>query len=156
MNKLNRKALGKIVFNSAKDLKWLNQLTHPEVSKELYQQLSQVTSPYVILDIPLLIDKSGVIPEYLRQVIDRVVVIDITVENQIQRLCNRDNISPVEAQTVIDNQSTLFQKLALADDVINNNGDLSELESQAELLHNQYVAMINHNINNPSINNHTL
>jgi dephospho-CoA kinase len=138
---LNRKALGKIVFNNPDDLKWLNQLTHPEVSKEINRQLLKVSSPYVILDIPLLVDKSGLIPEHLKQLVDRVLVIDTNLENQLIRLCARDNISIEEAQAVINTQSSLDQKLEFADDVICNNTELSALESQVELLHNQYIVL---------------
>jgi len=145
---LDRKTLGKIVFNSAADLEWLNQLTHPEVTKEISHQLSKVKSAYVILDIPLLIDQSGQIPAHLKSVIDRVLVINVTAKNQIKRLRSRDKISSLEAQTIIDNQSTLAQKLIHADDIIDNNDTLNLLESQVDLLHNHYLKL-SKSLNNP-------
>lgn len=137
--RLDRKALGKIVFNSASDLAWLNQLTHPQVSLEIKRQLDLANSPYVILDIPLLVDKSGKIPPHLNAVIDRVLVIDISPELQIQRLCERDQISAPEAQAVISNQSTLAQKMVFADDIIDNSGSLEALQSQVSRLHKKYL-----------------
>ena len=104
-------------------------------------QLSKAKSRYVILDIPLLIDKSGLIPNYLKHIVDRILVINTSLENQINRLCLRDNISKLEAESIINTQSSLKVKLALADDTICNNGELSSLESQVELLHNQYIEM---------------
>jgi dephospho-CoA kinase len=104
---LDRKALGNIVFNSEEDLAWLNQLTHPLITKEIKSQLSRVRSPYVILDIPLLINQFGEIPSHLKALIDRVLVIEVSLENQIKRLCLRDNISEEAAMTIIRNQSTL-------------------------------------------------
>ena len=138
---LNRKALGKIVFNNQAHLTWLNQFTHPKIATEIKLQLSKAKSRYVILDIPLLIDKSGLIPDYLKQIVDRILVINTSLENQINRLCLRDNISKLEAESIINTQSSLKIKLALADDTICNNGELSSLESQVELLHNQYIEM---------------
>ena len=138
---LDRKSLGKIVFNSSADLKWLNQLTHPQVAKEITRQLNSLKCPYVILDIPLLIDMSGKIPQHLKPFIDRVLVIDTSEKNQIARLCHRDNISPEMAVSIMANQSSREQKLNLADDIIDNNGQIEQLESQVTLLHNQYLKL---------------
>lgn len=142
---LNRKALGKIVFNSADDLTWLNQLTHPQVSREISRQLAQAKSPYVILDIPLLVDKSGKIAPHLSAVVDRVLVIDIEPDRQIKRLCERDHISVPEAQSIINNQSTQAQKLVYADDIIDNNGSLETLEPQIIQLHKKYLKISKEN-----------
>jgi len=136
---LDRKALGKIVFNSKESLYWLNQLTHPLVSEEIDSQLEEVTSSYVILDIPLLINKEGVIPNHLKQRVDRVLVIKTDLETQIKRLCQRDGISEKDALLILDNQSTLKQKLVLADDVIDNNGEIEQLTPQVEDLHQYYL-----------------
>ncbi|WP_444994562.1 dephospho-CoA kinase [Aliikangiella sp. IMCC44359] len=138
---LDRKKLGKIVFNSKEDLAWLNRLTHPKVAENIEQQLAAAISPYVILDIPLLIDKSGQVPAHLANFIDRILVVDVTEENQINRLCARDNLSKADAQSIIANQSTRKQKLALADDIIDNNGDFNQLETQVEQLHNYYLTL---------------
>ena len=140
---LNRKALGMIVFNSPSDLQWLNDLTHPQVSREILSQLSKVESPYVIIDIPLLVDKTGQIPNRLKSLLDRVLVVDLDSEQQIERLCLRDEISAEEAKQITANQSTRRQKLKYADDIIDNTGSINRLESQVSLLHNQYLEMSN-------------
>lgn len=80
--------------------------------------------------------------------IDRVLVINVTAKNQIKRLRSRDKISSLEAQTIIDNQSTLAQKLIHADDIIDNNDTLNLLESQVDLLHNHYLKL-SKSLNNP-------
>jgi dephospho-CoA kinase len=136
---LNRKALGKIVFNNTSDLAWLNQLTHPKVNQKIEQELESIDSDYVIIDIPLLIDKSGHISKHLEHLVDRILVVDIALKTQLSRLCERDNIDLKDAEAIIKNQSTREQKLALADDLIDNNGSLSQLESQVFLLHNLYL-----------------
>lgn len=140
-NQLDRKALGKIVFNSPKDLEWLNQLMHPLINQQIKQQLTKIDFPYVILDIPLLINQQGKISAHLKPMIDRILVVDIDPNIQIERLCARDNIDQEAALTIIKNQSSREQKLALADDTIDNNGNFLQLESQVQLLHNQYLLM---------------
>ncbi len=136
---LDRKALGKIVFNSAKDLNWLNQLTHPLVTREIKKQLSKVSSHYVVLDIPLLIDHSGSVPVHLAALVDRILVINVEPETQIQRICQRDNLKRTDAIAIIKNQSSTEQKMALADDIIDNDDSISALESGVTLLHNHYL-----------------
>ncbi len=138
---LNRKKLGQIVFNSAEDLNWLNQLTHPEVSTEINKQLLLVKSPYVILDIPLLVNIHGDIPTHLAHFVDKILVVDVTLENQISRLCQRDSITVQQAQVIINNQSSRQQKLNHADDIIDNNGTMQALESQVTVLHNYYLSL---------------
>lgn len=138
-NNLDRKALGKIVFNSSEDLLWLNQLTHPLITKNIEKQLERLDSPYVIIDIPLLVNKQGEIPSHLKPFIDRVLVVSVPVDIQIQRVCSRDKVTKEDALAIINNQSSLEQKLALADDVIDNTKTLEELESQIALLHNKYL-----------------
>jgi len=140
-DELDRKKLGAIVFNSPDDLEWLNQLTHPLVRKEIQSQLDQVDDDYVIIDVPLLVDKNGKIPSYLRRLIDRVLVVSISNELQRERLCSRDQITQEQANSIISNQSTLAQKLQHADDIVDNNGSFEQLESQVTKLHNQYLEL---------------
>lgn len=136
---LNRKMLGKIVFSNKNQLKWLNDFTHPLINAEMKKQLSQSQSPYVILDIPLLINQQGEIPGHLALLIDRVIVINVDVETQIKRILERDKISKQEALNIINSQSSIQLKLALADDVINNTGSISELRERVIQLHQQYL-----------------
>ena len=136
---LDRKALGKIVFANKILLEWLNNFTHPLIYSEMKAQLSRSQSAYVVLDIPLLVNDKGDIPDHLRSVIDRVLVINSELETQINRLFKRDKMSRKEALNIINSQSSIQQKLALADDVIDNNGSLQELKHQVAQLHNQYL-----------------
>ena len=138
---LDRKALARIVFDSKEQLQWLNELMHPQVAKAMRERLEKATSPYVILDIPLLIDQSGSIPAHLKSLVERVLVVDVSKQLQIERVINRDKRSVNEAKAIIANQSSREQKLALADDVLDNNGAIEALEPQVELLHNRYMEM---------------
>lgn len=138
-NNLDRKALGKIVFNSSEDLLWLNKLTHPLITKKIEKELKKLDSPYVIIDIPLLINKQGEIPSHLKPFIDLVLVVSVPIDIQVQRVCSRDKITKEHALAIINNQSSLEQKLDLADDVIDNTKTSEELESQVTLLHNKFL-----------------
>ncbi len=140
-NSLNRSALRNIVFNDPHNLKWLNQFTHPKVTEQIDKELKLASSPYVILDIPLLIDLSGNIPAHLNERIDRVLVISVKQQTQIKRLCARDNISTSDALKIISSQSSLKQKLAHANDTIDNNGQILDLDPQIKQLHQQYLKL---------------
>ncbi|MDH5434159.1 MAG: dephospho-CoA kinase, partial [Gammaproteobacteria bacterium] len=87
---LKRDVLRQIVFNSKEDLDWLNQLIHPKVAETIEQKLSHYNKKadkgYIIIDIPLLINQTGNIPEHLSRFIDRILVIDTDVDNQINRI----------------------------------------------------------------------
>ena len=139
---LDRKALGKLVFSNPEELAWLNQFTHPLINRAMKQQLESSQSSYVILDIPLLINKQGEIPDYLSKMIDRVLVINLPLKTQLYRLQQRDGISEQEAMKIINSQSSLQQKLALADDVIDNIGDLQSLNKAVKHLHEQFIRQI--------------
>jgi dephospho-CoA kinase len=137
---LNRKALGSIVFSNPEKLAWLNQMTHPLVAEQILQQLSQSHSPYVILDVPLLIKRDGSTPSYLGEIINRVLVIDVTEETQVKRVIRRDNISKEHAMKIFSTQATTEQRKANADDIIDNNGGLQSLKAQVLKLHDYYLS----------------
>ena len=138
---LNRKALGKIVFSDPKQLNWLNHYSHPLVNQEMKRQLSTIKSQYVILDIPLLIDKDSKIPLRLRPFIDRILVVKTHQERQIERVIARDGRSKEDALDIINNQSSLKEKLALADDVIDNNKTKQDVKNQVCRLHTFYQSI---------------
>ncbi|PHS12440.1 MAG: dephospho-CoA kinase [Kangiella sp.] len=138
---LNRKTLGKIVFSDPKQLNWLNQYSHPLVNQEMKQQLSSVKSQYVILDIPLLIDKGSTIPTRLLPFIDRILVIKTDQDKQIKRIITRDDRTKEDARAIINNQSSLKEKLALADDVIDNNTTKQYVKNQVNDLHVLYQSI---------------
>jgi dephospho-CoA kinase len=142
---LDRKALGALVFADNKQLKWLNDFTHPLVNQEMKRQISKAISDYVILDIPLLVDLSGKIPEHLANLVDRVLVVSVLPETQLERVIDRDNVDVELAKKILGSQSSLQQKLAVADDVIDNNGQLSDLNDQVDRLAQKYSELANSN-----------
>ncbi len=82
---LNRSLLREIVFADAREREWLERLTHPLIAQLMKDQLQAVSSPYAILESPLLIETDQ------KELVDRILVIDIVEETQLQRTLARDD-----------------------------------------------------------------
>ena len=93
------------------------------------------TGPYVMVAIPLLVETRGA------DRFDRVLVVDCEPELQLARLQARDGMTREQAQRMLAAQVTREQRLAVADDVILNNGDIANLRDQVEKLHRQYSCL---------------
>ena len=130
---LDRSQLREIIFNNDHERLWLNNLLHPIIAQETQKQFAQQTKPYVIWVVPLLIENN------LHQLADRVLMIDIPEALQLERLINRDRISESLAKKMIATQVCLTDRLAFADDIIVNDGDLVSLKIQVDNLHKQYL-----------------
>ncbi|MFW5425718.1 MAG: dephospho-CoA kinase [Methylophagaceae bacterium] len=134
---INRKKLRQIIFSDPTAKQVLENILHPKIRQQLILKSQQQYSSYVILDIPLLIESKMV------DLVDRVLVIDINPDLQRSRLQQRDDISSGQAQIMINTQSSQDQRLAQADDIIDNNNDASTLSKQVELLHKKYIKLSN-------------
>ncbi len=142
-NSLNRSKLRGIIFNNPADKKWLENLLHPAINFEMQNQIklcdhnNNISSKkvnYCLLLVPL-VDKI-----YLKKnaFINRVLVVDCDPENQITRGQIRDSQSREQIEKVIKQQISRADRLALADDVIENNFDLAHLETEVDKLHAIY------------------
>ncbi|CUA86794.1 dephospho-CoA kinase [Pseudidiomarina woesei] len=132
---LNRAWLRERIFAHPEDKTWLNNLTHPLVREQLLQQLAQAQSPYVILSAPLLVENR------LTKLCDRVLVVDVSEATQIERTATRDKTSAEQVQAIIEAQASREQRLAAADNVIDNNGVVEALPKQVEKLHELYLRL---------------
>lgn len=132
---INRTKLRDVIFNNSNEREWLEQLLHPLIRQKIQQDVAQATSDYVILVIPLLIEKGRGIKT------DRILVIDIPEALQAQRVQQRDNINAEQFKLIADTQVSRAERLRVADDVIHNNGSLTELKQQVEILHQQYLQL---------------
>jgi len=92
------------------------------------------TGPYVIVAIPLLVETGG------EARFDRVLVVDCDPDLQLARLMARDGATREEALRMLSAQAPRAKRLAVADDVIHNDGDIVSLREQVEKLHLQYAA----------------
>ena len=129
---LDRAILRQRVFANPAERQWLEQLTHPAIRELTDARCEAATGPYVMVAIPLLVETRGAAR------FDRVLVVDCEPELQLARLQARDGMTREQAQRMLAAQATREQRLAVADDVILNNGDIAALRDQVEKLHGQY------------------
>ncbi len=132
--RLDRIKLRKIVFSDSEKKSQLENILHPEIHAEILRQLSESTAPYTVVVIPLLAESKRQYP------LDRILVIDAPHELQIERVSARDNQSPQEAEHIIQLQASRQARMAIADDVIVNNGSTQDLQHQVDALHKKYLA----------------
>ncbi len=133
---LDRAALRQKIFADETERKWLEALLHPLIFEEMWTQLHSATSPYAILESPLLVEAG-------QQVIcQRTLVIDAPEALQLARATARDNNSAAQVKAIMAAQASREQRLAKADDVIVNDRDLTHLHTQVEVLHQQYLSLL--------------
>ena len=132
---LDRRALRGIVFSDPGARRALEALTHPAILRLAAARIAQQRGPYQILVNPLLIE-SGDLTRY-----QRILVIDCPEATQLARLRQRDGSSLEVAQAMLAAQSPRAARLARADDVIRNEGDLATLSAQVKVLHEQYLKL---------------
>lgn len=135
---LNRKTLGGIIFSQPVEKKWLEGLLHPLIRNQIHIDARCATSPYVILDIPLLTESN--IKDYAY--IQSIIVISVDPELQISRVCERDGISRTQTQKIIANQISQGERLKLADYVIYNDAGHESLERQVEVIHELILSQL--------------
>lgn len=131
---IDRKKLGAIIFNTPKEKLWLEHYLHPLVRTSLLKLCQQSISPYVVVEIPLLAEAQTPF-----EWINRILVVDSDEETQQLRAENRSGLSKKESQHIINQQATREKRNRLADDIITNQGNLSQLEQQVKFLHQQYL-----------------
>ena len=134
---LDRAALRRIVFADPQARRALEAITHPAIRTAMIQQCQQAPSAYAIAAIPLLAEAG----RHQYPWVDRVLVIDLPEAVQLQRLMRRDGIDAALAQSMIDAQASRADRLALADDVIDNSGSPAALEAPIAALHARYLAL---------------
>lgn len=130
---LNRRLLRERIFASPDDKRWLNALLHPLIHEETQRQIAGATSPYVLWVVPLLMENQ------LHTKADRVLVVDVSPETQISRTMARDGVTREHAEHILAAQATREARLAVADDVIDNNGAPDAVASDVARLHEAYL-----------------
>jgi dephospho-CoA kinase len=133
---LDRARVREIVFADARARRRLESIIHPRVRVALLSQIQACTATYCVLAIPLLVECRA---DYLW--VDRVVTTDAPRATQLRRLMQRPGIDEAMAQRMLDAQATREQRLALADDVIDNTGPLQALDAAVLRLHKRYLAL---------------
>ncbi|MZI92539.1 dephospho-CoA kinase [Vibrio sp. CAIM 722] len=134
-HELNRAKLREKIFLNTDEKEWLNKLLHPMIRQQMHVELAQVTSPYALLVVPLLVENN------LGSMANRILVVDVPEAVQLRRTMQRDNVDEHQARSILAAQASRDERLACADDVINNNLGNDQLLPQITELHPKYLAL---------------
>jgi dephospho-CoA kinase len=134
--RLDRPAMRQRIFADREARHTLEAIVHPRVRLWLQQHALADTGPYCMLAIPLLAEHMG----HYRWT-DRVLVVDVDEATQVRRLMARDDIDETLAHRILANQASREQRLAIADDVIDNSGNPAMLDARVAALHERYLAL---------------
>ncbi|MEG9488575.1 dephospho-CoA kinase [Mannheimia indoligenes] len=136
---LDRAKLRQIVFNNETEKNWLNNLLHPAIRAEMVKKLQESTACYVIWVVPLLIENK------LTEFCDRVLVIDVSPEIQLERATRRDKSKTETIKNIMEAQVSREERLSYADDVIENNLPLELglplIKEQVQALYHKYLVL---------------
>lgn len=124
---LNREGLGEIIFSNPSKRKQLNDIMHPAIRAEMLAQKEHLIHqghPVIIMDIPLLFESR------LQSFVDKILVVTVTEQKQLERLMSRNGFTQEEAKLRIQSQLPLSVKEEGADAVIYNNGTIEETKQQ--------------------------
>ena len=133
---LDRAAMRSRVFGDPAARQQLESILHPRIREQMKAYAIAATGDYVILAIPLLVE-SGAAYEWA----DRILVVDAPREVQMQRLLQRPGIDAAMAEAILAAQTTREQRLAIADDVIDNSGPITALDDSVLHLHQRYLSL---------------
>ena len=132
---LDRAALRAVVFSDESARKRLEAITHPRIGVETQRQSEAADGKYQLIVVPLLVNSA------LRSFVHRILVVDCEEDTQISRLVARDGGSEEQARRILAAQASRTERLEIADDVIHNDGDVSELRQQVVALHEIYLTL---------------
>ena len=142
---LKRDKLKEKVFSSKTALKQLENILHPRVKKEIKKQISLLEgktdnpAPYVVVDVPLLLEKS-----YM-DMFDRIVVVDCLPDQQVERVMQRDGGNSLKAEAlvkkIIQTQASRESRLKIATDVLDNSNNKNDLLAQINRLDLKFLAL---------------
>ncbi len=132
---LNRAKLRECIFSEPSEKQWLNDLLHPLIRSEMRRQIALSTSEYTLLVVPLLVENK------LQYLANRVLVVDVLEQTQINRTVNRDKVNHQQVKAILASQASREERLAIADDIINNDQQNNDLDMKISLLHEKYLLL---------------
>jgi len=133
--RLDRRQLRQRIFSDAGARRVLEAILHPRIRERMRERALAAATPYVVLAIPLLRASSRY------PFIDRVLVVDVPEAVQIERLTRRDGVDEAGARAALAAQISRSERLALADEVVDNSGTLDALALAVAQLHTRYLAL---------------
>lgn len=132
---LDRSEMRRIVFSDDDARARLEGILHPRIRAAALEQADRAGGDYQIIVVPLLVESP------LKAFVDRIAVVDCDENSQIRRLVNRDAESEGQARRMLAAQASREDRLAIADDVIRNDGELAATLEQVEALHREYLRL---------------
>lgn len=130
--RIDRRRMRERIFADPDAKRRLESILHPAIRAEMARQSLAAQGPYQVLVIPLLTEGGS------RDHVDRVLLVDVPEELQIQRLMMRDGVSHGQAQASLNAQATRAERLAMADDVVRNTGRVDGLRDAVAALDAKY------------------
>ena len=132
---LDREKLRNLVFENDVARRDLEAILHPLIQREVIARISASNAPYVVIVIPLLVESGG------RDLVDRVLVVDCSEETQIERVMRRSGMQRPQVLAIMRAQASRQERLAHADDTVNNEQSVEALVPQVGALHKRYVIL---------------
>ena len=132
---IDRYKLRDIIFNNDKARIKLENITHPIIFKNIDIQTSLINYPYCLVIVPLLVETKSV------KYFDKVLLVDTFKNIQFERVSKRDSMSPTLLRKIIKIQATRSERLKYADDIIENNNEIGNLNEYINILHKKYLTL---------------
>lgn len=133
---LDRAVMRRLVFGNPDARKRLENILHPQIRELAHRRMTRSAAPYVLLVVPLLLETGG-----YRDLIQRVLVVDCEESLQVSRAMHRSQLTEGAVRAIMGAQLPRQQRLAGADDVIHNDGDITQLREQVAALHQRYLEL---------------
>jgi dephospho-CoA kinase len=130
---IDRSALRRLVFADAAARSRLEGALHPLIGAEVARRVEQWSGAYGVVVVPLLLEREGV-----RSLVDRILVVDCPEEEQVRRVVARNGLSPAEVRAIMATQLDRQQRLAAADDILDNAGTPEAIAPQVRGLDDRY------------------
>ena len=131
---LDRKLMRERAFTDPTVRRQLEAILHPAIRAESERLVGAAHTPYVVLVVPLLVESGR-----YRERCQSLCVVDCPTEVQVARVMSRSGLDVAQVQAIMATQASREQRLAAADDVIDNSGDRNSLIAQVDHLHRQYL-----------------
>ena len=132
---LDRARMRALVFADAAAKQQLEAILHPLIREASRRQIADAREPYLLIVVPLLLETGA-----YRDLVNRVLVVDCTEEQQIERTVERSDLPADEVRRIMRAQTPRSERLKHADDVLRNDGTIEELQAAVTALHQKYLA----------------
>jgi len=133
---LDRARMRELVFQDADAKRRLERILHPLIGRETRARAAAARAPYAILVVPLLLETGS-----YRDIVQRVLVVDCDEATQVKRAMMRSRLTEQGVRAIMAAQLPRAERLARADDVITNEGDMAALRERVRELHELYSAL---------------